>query len=71
MPDDTAARLEALEIRIAYQDQTIEELNAALASQWQELDRLRHQMTLLEAELREAARGPVADGLPEPPPPHY
>lgn len=69
--NDLTARLDALEIRIAYQDETIEELNAALASQWQEIDRLRREMALLEAELREAAEGAAPDGAPEPPPPHY
>jgi SlyX protein len=63
-------RLDALEIRIAYQDETIEELNVALAAQWQEIDKLRRELTLLEAQLREAAQG-SGDGMPEPPPPHY
>jgi SlyX protein len=66
-----AARLEALEIRIAYQDQTIEELNAALARQWQEIDRLRRDMKLLESEMREAMAATPGDAAPEPPPPHY
>jgi SlyX protein len=63
-------RLDALEIRVAYQDQTIEELNAALTRQWQEIDKLRREMTLLELALREAQAGP-GDNAPEPPPPHY
>lgn len=76
MPDDQTnlpARLDALEIRVAYQEETIDELNTALAAQWQEIEKLRRQVTLLEAELREAAEGAVADaeGAPEPPPPHY
>ena len=29
------------------------------------------ELVLLEAELREAAEPGAADGLPEPPPPHY
>jgi len=66
-----AARLDALEIRIAYQDQTIEELNAALASQWQEIDRLRREMKLLESEMREAMAATPGDAAAEPPPPHY
>jgi SlyX protein len=72
MPDDAAlaARLDALEIRVAYQDQTIEELNAALTRQWQEIDRLRRELTRLEAEPRAAPAGAL-DGAPEPPPPHY
>lgn len=69
-PADQVARLDALEIRVAYQDETIEELNAALARQWQEIDRLRREMSLLEAALREAQQSPGENG-PEPPPPHY
>ena len=71
MLDDVAARLEALETRLAYQDQTIEELNAALTGQWQEIDKLRRQLVLLEAELRATAEAGLVSGAPEPPPPHY
>ena len=72
MPDDAKItdRLDALEMRIAYQDETIEELNLALAAQWQEIDKLRREMALLEAQVREA-ESPGDSGLPEPPPPHY
>jgi SlyX protein len=65
-----AARLDALEIRIAYQDQTIEELNAAVIQQAQEIDRLRREMRLLEAEMREAMAAAPGDAA-EPLPPHY
>ena len=68
--DQLVGRLEALEIRAAYQDQTIEDLNAALALQWQEIDRLKRELLRLETEMREATVGPEA-GAPEPPPPHY
>ena len=69
--NDAAARIDALEIRIAYQDQTIEELNAALASQWREIDRLRREMKLLESEMRKAMAATPGDAAAEPPPPHY
>jgi len=69
--DALAARLDALEIRIAYQDQTIEDLNTALSAQWQEVEKLRREMALLEAQLREAAESAREAGAPEPPPPHY
>ena len=65
------ARLDGLEIRIAYQDQTIEDLNAALALQWQEIDRLKREIARLEAELHAAAEVATGPSLPEPPPPHY
>jgi SlyX protein len=68
---DPTARLDALEIRIAYQDQTIEDLNAALIRQGQEIERLRREMRLLEAEMREAMAATPGDPAGEPPPPHY
>lgn len=38
---DSNNRIEALETRIAYQDQTIEELNAAVTEQWALIEQLR------------------------------
>lgn len=64
-------RIEALEVRVAYQDQTIEELNTALAEQWRTIEQLERRIARFEAELQEATasvRDIVAD---EPPPPHY
>jgi len=68
---DPTARLDALEIRIAYQDQTIEDLNAAVVAQAEEIKRLRREMRLLEAEMREAMAASPGDPAAEPPPPHY
>jgi SlyX protein len=70
-PAELAERLERLEIRIAYQDRTIEELHAALAAQWREIDRLKRDFDRLSAEMADAADGRAGAGLPEPPPPHY
>ncbi|MDP2803666.1 MAG: SlyX family protein [Phreatobacter sp.] len=66
---DLAARLEALEIRAAYQDQTIEDLNTTINAQWTELNRLQRLVARLEDQLREAQNGGPQG--PEPPPPHY
>ena len=70
-PPDIAARLEALEVRAAFQDQTIEDLNATITAQWQELDRLKHLITRLEDQVREAESAAGGPQVPEPPPPHY
>jgi SlyX protein len=69
--DSLEERIARLEMRIAYQDQTIEDLNQALTAQWKVIEDLRRQLTRLGEELAETAAG--ADGSPqdEPPPPHY
>ena len=62
-------RVDALEMRIAHQDQTIEDLNAALTDQWKQIEDLAYRLSRMADELREVeSRG--ADE-PEPPPPHY
>ena len=64
-----AARIDALEIRVAHQDQTNEDLNATITDQWKQIEDLAYRVSRLVDELREVeSRG--GDG-PEPPPPHY
>lgn len=69
--NDLTGRLEALEIRVAYQDQTIEDLNATITAQWQELERLKRMIQRLDDQVREAEARAGGPNLPEPPPPHY
>lgn len=73
MPEDDAiaARIEQLEIRITYQDETIEALNQTIMEQWQQIDRLKRQLTQLDARLQEAESRSGAAPQSEPPPPHY
>jgi SlyX protein len=68
---DAGDRIDALEIRIAHQERTIEELNEALTAQWREVDLVTRRLARLEAELAEALAARASPGLPEPPPPHY
>jgi SlyX protein len=68
---DLAIRMEALEVRAAYQDQTIEDLNATITAQWREIERLKRQVLRLEDQVREAEAGAGGPQQPEPPPPHY
>jgi len=64
-------RLDALEIRIAHQDATIEELNHTVTEQWKLIDRLAREVRSLseraEAAELETRRAPGE----EPPPPHW
>jgi SlyX protein len=62
-------RIDALEMRLTYQDVTIETLNQTITTQWVEIDRLTRQVAELKERLQEAesnAPGP-ANELP----PHY
>ena len=62
-------RIDALEMRLTYQDVTIETLNQTITAQWVEIDRLTRQLRDLKERVQEAesnAPGPVNE-----PPPHY
>ncbi len=67
-PDDPGARLDALEMRVAYQDQTIEDLNQTIIDQWKQIESLKRQLAELLDRVQEVEGGPAA---PERPPPHY
>jgi SlyX protein len=70
-PNPVDARIEALEVRIAYQDQVIEDLNETVIAQWKQIESLRRQFAeVLDRvqDVEDNAGGPAA---PEPPPPHY
>ena len=62
-------RIDALEMRLTYQDVTIETLNQTITAQWVEIDRLTRRVAELKERLQEAeshAPGPANE-----PPPHY
>jgi SlyX protein len=62
-------RVDALEARIAYQDDTIETLNQTITAQWKRIDTLTRQIMTLNDRLREAeshSPGPANER-----PPHY
>ena len=66
-----AARIDALEMRVAYQDQTIEDLNSAVTAQRQQIESLARQIERLTDRVQEAEHRAGASGEAEPPPPHY
>ncbi len=62
-------RIEALEMRLTYQDESIETLNQTITAQWAQIDRLTRQVAELKERLQEAesnAPGPANER-----PPHY
>ncbi len=65
------SRLDALEIRIAHQDQAIEELNQAIIAQWKEIDRLTRELVMLSDRLASAEQSIGPEPGDEAPPPHW
>ena len=68
-PQSIEARLDALEMRVAYQDQTIEDLNQTVVDQWKQIESLRRQLAELLDRVQDVEDGSPA--APERPPPHY
>ena len=62
-------RIDALEVRLTFQDETIEMLNLTITAQWQQIDALTRQVAALRESLREAESN--ATGPANEPPPHY
>ena len=62
-------RIDTLETRLAYQDDTIETLNQTITAQWKQIDALTRQIAQLNERLREAEAN--APGSANEPPPHY
>jgi SlyX protein len=61
-------RIDVLETRLTFQDETIEALNKTITAQWQQIDALTRQLAELSERLQEAeANAPAANE----PPPHY
>ncbi|MES2027784.1 MAG: SlyX family protein [Pseudomonadota bacterium] len=62
-------RIDALETRVAFQDDTIETLNETITAQWKQIDALTRQVAGLGERLQEAESN---SGAPRnEPPPHY
>lgn len=68
---DMVARLEKLEERAAFQEQSIEDLNNTITDQWKLFDGLKRDIARLTDEMREVESGMDGNSRREPPPPHY
>jgi SlyX protein len=67
--DDPHAQIQDLESRLAWQDDTIDQLNAVIRTQWDVVDRLSQRVDALEERVRELE---ISEGGPAiTPPPHY
>lgn len=64
-----AERIDALEMRLTYQDETIETLNNTITAQWKQIDTLTRQLARLAERVQQAEAslpGPANER-----PPHY
>jgi SlyX protein len=64
-------RVAELEVRVAFQDKTIQELNEVVTRQQREIDRLVRELETLKVQVRALAPSPVVSRDEETPPPHY
>lgn len=67
--NELGERIDALESRIAYQDETIEQLNQTITAQWKQIDTLTRQLAALTERLQETEANAPAPANERPP--HY
>ncbi|NVJ96962.1 MAG: SlyX family protein [Alphaproteobacteria bacterium] len=68
---DLQDRLQDIEIKFAFQQETIESLNDAVTAQWAQIDALKKLLSQMQGQLAdlEDAQGPADAGNIKPP--HY
>ena len=64
-------RLEELEIKVAYQENQIEELNKALFEHWKVIEKMTRNMEIVVDRVAAVAQQIPASSEEEKPPPHY
>jgi len=64
-----SGRIDALEMRLTYQDEAIEALNQTITAQWKQIDALTRQLAEVKARLQDAESNATAPA--NEPPPHY
>ncbi|EDP58306.1 SlyX family protein [Vibrio sp. AND4] len=65
------ARINDLECQLAFQEQTIEELNCALSQQQLHITKMLDQMKYVVGKVKNMDSSNLADPSEETPPPHY
>lgn len=60
-----------LQSKLAFQEETISELNEVITDQQNQLDQLREEIRLLNLRIASVAEAANTSEEKEPPPPHY
>ncbi|OOF86764.1 SlyX family protein [Rodentibacter ratti] len=64
-------RITELEMKVAFQEQLLEELNQALVQQQFDMDRMQLQLRYMVNKLKDFQPSNIASQAEETPPPHY
>ncbi|WPC74393.1 SlyX family protein [Vibrio porteresiae] len=64
-------RIDDLECQLAFQEQTISELNDALSQQQLLISKMQDQMRYVVGKVKNMSTSNIADPSEETPPPHY
>ncbi len=64
-------RLNDIEMKVAFQEDTINQLSDEIAMLNELVDRQRTQIEYLGTRIGEMSQGSTVSNAPEPPPPHY
>jgi SlyX protein len=64
-------RLTELEMRVAFQEKTIQDLNEVVTDQQRQIDRLTRELEAIKSRLAALAPSMVIPQDEEKPPPHY
>ena len=65
--DETASRIDALEMNVAEHQKIIDELNEIITKQWDALDLMKRQLSRFDDQLEELALGSSAPTDQKPP----
>lgn len=68
--DNISARVNALEERAVYQDETIEALNLTITKQWDQIDKITRMIEVLTERIRDF-ESKATQSPPNERPPHY
>lgn len=71
MSKDLQEQIEHLQTQVAFQEDTIEMLNNALADQQLQIERMAFQLKHVVERVKQLQPSQIADASEEAPPPHY
>ncbi len=71
MSKELQYQIEQLQTQVAFQEDTIEQLNRALSDQQQQMDKITFQLNHVIDRVKQLQPANIADASQETPPPHY